>query len=93
MRRFRFFPSFILSFFRGSPLEKGEEFKTEQSIFRMHWYSRNVLFEIRVMLFMSFFHGQLGSLGKCDYGTLMYCTAYFYINCTSFILACNVVYG
>ena len=28
MRRFRFFPSSILSFFWGSPLEKGEEFKT-----------------------------------------------------------------
>lgn len=50
MRRFRFFPSFILTFFWGSPLEKGEEFKTVRSIFRMHWYSRNVLLEIRVML-------------------------------------------
>lgn len=33
MRRFRFFPSSILSFFWGSPLGKGE-FKTARSIFR-----------------------------------------------------------
>lgn len=34
MRRFRFFPSSILSFFWGSPLRKGEEFKTApRSIF------------------------------------------------------------
>lgn len=52
MRRFRFFPSSILSFFWGSPLEKGEEFKTTIDFSRMHWYSRNVLLEIRVMFFV-----------------------------------------
>lgn len=53
MRRFRFFPSSILSFFWGSPLKKGEEFKTatRDRFLRMHWYSRNVLLEIRVMVF------------------------------------------